>query len=270
MKSTVDNGCCRSNTGYRQVAISPTGEISPVWHAQRSGYRPDRCTIQLAAMGDYVVRGTWDRDDIEWETLVVSPSGLEPVVETAAPQLPDALADWVEAGQTGRQESYLPAGFGWDGKSTLSARRKEERIRRLFSGAAEDWIDRVVFEASYSPASGLPCRWHEAKAMPDIIDAPAHSWTGSVVDIDQSTEWLIWHSFGAVEHIRPAATSGEWGSNWAHSDRGEYSAEPQEMPETAVKAIRIEWEPYTRTRDGGQYSWGIRWQIYSRSTGGKK
>lgn len=265
----LSNGGCRSNSGIRQIVLSPRGEVREVARAQWSGYQPDRCTFQIAREGDLVVRVTWWPE--QWSVLLVQDGELQdtgPMGLVRHQALIQGLSKEAEAflngGMSGRQPSFLPAGLGWDGRNTAADVKKEGRIRGLFRGLDEAWVDAVVAAARVSKKDGLPSFWkvvaRDSATFPAVLDAPARTWGGSMVDIQEWTQWVLWHRDGAVELVTPAPTEGERGSNYAHTERRVYNAAPVPMPATVVRACRITRGAYTRDHS----SYGVRWELFAR------
>ena len=254
-KIKIRNGEARSNTGYRQVALTRTGQICPVLFAVRSGLKPGRCTTQLVAETDIVFRCDWDRQGEIWSATTPGGQNLFTDPEIWG-LLPTELRDWLKP--VGRGESLLPAGFGWDGEQTLADRQKRQRLENFFSGATG--VERIINEAMRSPKDGLPMNWEQAADLPGQLDAPAEQWDGSCVDIRRSTVWVLWHLGGRVEVIRPEPTSGDWGSNYAHSDSGEFSAAPLAMPSSVLRACQISVGAYC----SNHCTHGVSWRLYRR------
>ena len=119
-KIEIKNGQCFSSNGYRQIAISPSGEIRPVLRAIYSGYLPDRCTIQAAEEGDYLFIEKWGKENLD-EVKIVGSTKTLTLNETvnAWALCPMKLKKWLEEGYMDRQESFLPAGHGWNGTVIL-------------------------------------------------------------------------------------------------------------------------------------------------------
>ena len=158
--------------------------------------------------------------------------------------------------------SFLPAGLGWDGNKTLAEVNKEKNIRNFFSFMVNDpnVIDKIVEKAAISKKDGLPISWTEAKYMPDYMEACAVHWDGSAVDISMFDAWVLIYSDKTYSYIIPEPTCGEWGGNYAYSERGEYNASSVPMPINATHAIKITWGAHTRNH----VSYGIAWQLYKR------
>lgn len=256
----IKNGVCNSNFGRRQIVFSPNGEVRPVETAVWSGYIADCGTVQIAYRGDYLVRFDWGKKWRELRFEKFNADGSTSPVDCIPFTVPIELFQWLYDGTNGKQPSFLPEWYGWDGQTTLASTRKSNRIRKLFEGTPEEWLTKIVSSAFYSPASSLPSNFKNADPLPEVLDAPAYTWSGSMVDIEQWTEWVLWYEDGHVEVVRPAPTSGQWGSNYAHESRGEYNSAPLPMPENVVKAARVSRGVYIKNN----CSYGVSWKLFKK------
>ena len=281
-KGTIQNGTSRTNTGYKKVVLSPAFKVRPVVFAIRSGFRRDRTTSQSVQNGDIILGSCWDRRGIVFSitTAIVSEYGTNvSVSEQLASfgdncltfsefekRIPDSVAekelilDYLS--DTTYGISFLPAGLGWDGNKTLAEFNKEKNIRNFFSFMVDHpaVIDKIAEKAAISKKDGLPISWTEAKRMPDYMEACAVHWDGSAVDISMFDAWVLIYSDKTYSYIIPEPTCGEWGGNYAYSERGEYNASPVPIPTNVTHAIKITWGAYTREH----HSYGIAWQLYKR------
>jgi len=268
----VPNGQSKANKGFRQIVISPQGEVRSVLSADRSGERSKRCTKQVARKGDLVLRHSWFPST--WEVLMFTDGELHNLGANGFAQharalkaLPKEADAWLAATEAG--ESYLPAGCGWDGVRTTNDLRKEQDIRALFIGlegvevdtptGVQNWLDGVVRQASLSPFTGLPLNWSKAGQLPKELDAPAEYYDSSLAHVNEYTEWLLWYCDGRVERIVPEPTSGSWSSGYAHQDPEYYNALPLAMPDSVRTAIRLTRGAY-RTNECDSY--GCKWSMY--------
>lgn len=261
----VHNGRAQTNMGFRQVAVAPDGEIRPVFSAQYTGHRHERCTRQSAKEGDLVLRFEWYPD--RWILYKVCGGELvrqnkqqfiqaQPILT----KLPKEVDEWFLNRKV--WESFLPAGCGWDGQRTVSQMRKEANIKELFQGLEEpEWLVEILKAAGVSPAVGLPYRWELAAAMPRELDAPAMRLIpmDETKEVDRWTEWVLFYSDNAVDLVIESPTSGSF-TDEVNSERETYERTPTKMPVDCIRAIRITRGAY----DKGHGSYGVKWQLFSR------
>jgi hypothetical protein len=258
-KIEIKNGQCFSSNGYRQVAISISGEIRPVLRAIYSGYLPDRCTVQAAEEGDYLFIEKWGKENFD-EVKIVGSNVTLTLNETIAgwAVCPAQLKKWLERGKEDRQESYLPAGCGWNGRDTLMSNIKKERITRFFTRIPHPTPDKVLDEAMLSPGKNMPTSWAKAEPLPEtlfsLLEVGYVSW-------DAWTEWVFWYSNGKVEHTILEATIGFDRSMAEKEEHTIMLRSPEKtMPKNVVKAMRINRGAYTK--DGMNY--GVSWELYKK------
>lgn len=287
-KLSYTNGICRSNTGFRSIVINPKdSKVRPVLAARRSGYMPDRHTIQTGQIGDIIIETYYSRHGKSLSAKIVETPKYEPMLAHYGEQngkaaFPSSLANFhfflkaielnldekeVElmyeflSSGNGRQESYLPAGLGWDGENTLGDKSKRSRVTNFFKGlVGPKTLEKIVNSAMSSYREGLPMDWNRASSMPEEMDAPAHVWDGTVVGIDMRTYWVLMDAKGFPQWIAPEPTSGPWGSNYAYSECGQYDASPLPIPPEITRAIKLTFGAYTRDH----HSWGIKWELFKR------
>lgn len=268
------NGTTALTTMDRCVVVSKEMTVRPVATAVRNGPHNQRHTLQQTYDGDYrivcewpthgqmrracqqYVNGDWvpapsDMGKQIWQ-VVVSGTPLERFFNK--PQF--------------NQTAYLPEGFGWDGKWTVSDLKKQERIRRFFTGCPDVWLNNLLEQATVSPAQECPTLWPEGFKIPELLDAPSTTWSGHVVAIKQYTEWVLWHADGRVEVITPKPTSGEWGTNYKlhpvelGDPQGVYHNDILPIPDTVVRACKI-----TRGAYENQFkSYGVSWDLFTNET----
>lgn len=254
----VINGQAYSNTGWRQIALDiETMKIRPAWRAVRTGYMPARNTTQTAARGDLVIRIEWGNgmvsrsyylvDNIESYKWTKLPMEEGQTMWSALQSKPwfSAVKEFLTPPR-GRNMSYLPVGYGWDGVLTISEKQKRDRMKAAFRPWLENKkqpavaasAEAAVEAGQRSPGHGLPCSWHEeALHMPLTMDG-SRAETGHQGAIG----WFLLHDSGAIEYLVPQKEIA--------------------MPETVVKAIRIEWLAYRRNSTGEL--WGAKWELYKR------
>ena len=178
----IKNGSCRTNNGWRQVVLSPEGEVRPVQSAKLGGnILSGKCTTQFARKGDYVVRNEYyphARTYHQWD-------GLE-MTDVRKSDVPDAVLDkaselgkWLSA--VGVQESFLPSGYGWDGVNTVASVRKEQRIRALFKDVPDEYVKRWLEIAQFSPREDIATSWMKdwhtmVKQYPVLKDERSQAW----------------------------------------------------------------------------------------------
>lgn len=262
----IESGCAQTNTGYRQVAFSRTGEIRPVFAATRGGPVHKQCTRQSGKRGDLVLRYAWYPE--EWsifqlveeegeETLVLHPLGHEGFIAHRAviKSLPPVLDKWLST--KGKDKSYLPRDCGWDGVSTISDVRKAERVRTLFQGMSVIQLEQLVREAAISPGRGLQWDWSKAEPLPSAIDNPVSYDLGYHNERHTRTQWVLWDEDGDVEIIEPKPTSGK--TVTLGLPDVVHSAPHAPMPPYVVAACRITREAY----DMGDKWFGVTWTLFN-------
>lgn len=157
----VFNGCNKTNTGWRCVVIDPNGVLRPV-QSQKFGPLIDkRTTCQMAQAGDYVITHEYYPHKTSYHQY--DGKDLKTIQRY---ELPDSvltksamMESWLKA--VGLQESYLPVGEAWDGINTVSSKKKELRIRRLFEGIDPTFVDKLVAHATTSHRDLVPTSWIE-------------------------------------------------------------------------------------------------------------
>lgn len=262
----IESGCAQTNTGYRQVAFSRTGEIRPVFAATRGGPVHKQTTRQSGKRGDLVLRYAWYPE--EWsiyqlievegeETLVLHPLGHEGFIAHRAviKSLPPVLDKWLST--KGKDKSYLPRDCGWDGVSTISDVRKAERVRTLFHGMDPTQLEQLVREAAISPGRGLQWDWSKAEPLPTTMDNPIHYDLGYLDERHTRVEWVLWTDDGRMTIVYPEPTSGttvELGlPDVIHC------APAQAMPSNVICAARVTREAY----DMGDKWFGVTWTLFN-------
>ena len=257
----ISNGNMNTAQGWRQVAFSPEGEVRPVQSVRTRGYVQQCCTKQIAREGDFIWRHEYYPHKFQIFILKNGTPSLEATLSSFPIKIGAELKKWLEA--VGMQESYLPVGCGWDGDNTVASSKRESRIRNVFKGVDETIVDTYYNYAinTNSPRDGLPCSWKEdSLPLPTQLDCPAEYWDSSLASVRETTEWILYHYDGTVEHLVPEPTEGSWGDGYAHTASGNYNAPALPMPTTVRSAIRVRLDPYRRDSS----SWGISWELYRR------
>lgn len=262
----IESGCTQTNTGYRQVAFSRTGEIRPVFAATRGGPIHKQTTRQSGKRGDLVLRYAWYPE--EWsihqlvevegeETLVLRPLGHEGFIAHRAviKSLPPVLDKWLST--KGKDKSYLPRDCGWDGVSTISDVRKAERVRTLFHGMDDTQLEQLVREAAISPGRGLQWDWSKAEPLPLVMDNPISYDLGYRDERRTRVEWVVWTDDGRMSIIRPEPTSGTTVALGLPDVV--HNALSQLMPPGAICAARVTREAY----DMGDTWFGVTWTLFN-------
>jgi hypothetical protein len=202
-----------------------------------------------------VVSGSTERHDpdnngkaFQVPILTPAPENAKQLIENVMKQhmLSDnALWQWLQP--TTRKESYLPAGFGWDGTNTVADIRKAQRIRELFvdllaanasenDNGNENFVDDIVYAAKKSPGKGLPTHWERyAKAGPTEI---AHR---------KNQRWVFWGKDGSVILIADSYLS----------EKGK-----MQVPEDVIRACCVTFEAYKREQD----RYGVKFDLYEYRT----
>lgn len=272
-RTSIVNGCVKSNTGFRNVAITSSGSTRPVLYVRRSGFMTDRCTVQTAAPGDYVVSSSvWKGEvnytissiqaDLSQRTLgsgtfdeVIACIGADVVDK-------DSIRQFLSDVANGRSSSFLPANVGWDGVNSIGDINKDRRIRAFFSYLDSKKVDKIAKAAMVSAREGLYTDWNRAQKMPSHFSTYKYSWDGCVVDMNTCEHWVLFYEDGTFKYCIFDATEGEWGSNYAYTDRGVYNAEPVPVGDNVVKAIKIRYGAYTRAEEHTTY--GVAWTLYKK------
>lgn len=243
----IENGGMGTSKGFRQVAITPSGEVRAVQSVKRHGYVQNRCTKQIARVGDYVFR----HDYYPHKNSYFKVAGGK-LVELSKQSmtaeefllLPPVIQKWLEA--VGIQESYIPSGFGWDGMETVASKKKEERIRRLFKDITDtvtgsSLVERFYLLSQESPRDGLPTSWNkDVKVLPKVMD---YYWDyqDDFESVKEASCWILWHRDGKVQWLVP-----------------DHTVAPKPMPKTVRSAIHVRLEPYRRNGN----SYGISWTLH--------
>lgn len=274
-QSKLGNGNCQTRTGYRSVAISQNGEIKPVAFAVYHGLIPERATFQVLEPGDLIFLQQWNSSISSEDVYVFTGKPVKlPIGEAASlwKFCPKELQTWLEEGQGSRQPSFLPAGFGWDGKQTLAIKVKQERIQR-FLGSLEEThpvlLQNIKDLALYTSGKHLPTNWKEAEALPATLDNHRVHFTNQsngLITVNQYDVWLVWHDGGKTEVIYPSPTSGYMGH--AHDVYVEpefdekFDASPIPLPKGVWRCVKITLHPW-RNKDGEGF--GVKWSLHHKS-----
>lgn len=168
MTLAIVNGSCANKTGYKQIVISPEGEIRPVQSCVRTGLLHTRHTVQNALPGDYVYAVTWSSTIAEYHSSVVLADNtlLHHVTYRQWPEsLPAEIREWLQP-ETGYNECYLPAGLGWDGRSSRADLSKLDRLKRFFYNLEDPIKDTLIESARKAPGRHVPTLWLEAQPLP--------------------------------------------------------------------------------------------------------
>lgn len=259
MKNVIQNGECRTNTGFRQIAFqlwdSGGIEINPVAYKIFSGYTPNRSTYQIVygRPNEYIIRQEWNskttRTIISQSDKEVSEELLYIGVIAFEAQYPE-LYGWLTANSGGRETSYLPI----EGE-TLAAKSK----RRLFEkwqslGLTLDWD-----EFMRSPKEGLKM---DLKPFSEALNLKAGEDTHSGSMVGISRDYKLYWSDGKKLELIPLISEINSRSNYAHEDSffaegetlGEYLSHSG-IPEWATQIIYVVSGAYTRDH-WGLYSYG--------------
>lgn len=222
------------------MVFDTRGVVRPVNAAIWSGLLSSRTTKQIAKNGDLVLRHEWYPS--VWKLYEFS--GGVGLVEVAIgdytevlKKLPKELDAWM-ATPTKAEESFLPAGCGWDGVHTKSALEKLEQVRVLFSDFSgvtnadgDNWLDDVCRRALVSPQAKLDF-------TPTGIIPPTMTTTSA----DDTDEWCVWYSDGRSEIHRLTLTEG-WDFQEVPMPTGVYKAIHVSKSNSKVA---IEWHYYSR------------------------
>ena len=239
----ICNGRASTNVGYRQVVLSPRGEPRLVHRVVASGcHVSDMATYQKPRAGDLLLRCEWWPEqhtisqliDGRWVDLGVQ--GFAAHARLIA-SLPAALTAFLLPLEQ-VAHSHLPAGCGWDGVSTVAARRKELNIRRLMIGLDAVKLDEVVALAHNSTYRDLPDNWALADPIPSALEPGACA--------GRPWEYVLWYGDGRVETVIPDT----------------HGITPTPGVE---RVIRLKRGYHTR----GERPFGIAWDMYNRYGGVK-
>jgi hypothetical protein len=159
--------------GVKAVVFTPEYEIRPV------GTILHGATVQYAEPGDIVLssNGVVRR---------VTEDGKLELTQGKDFNIFPWVVDWFEA--PGLQ---LPAGKGWDGKSTIASRRREKKIRDLFPGLKSSALDKILEYAEVTPRDMMVMSWK--LAIPIVNDQRPQgtdnlSW--GYIDLDGVSQWV--------------------------------------------------------------------------------
>ncbi len=264
MKANFANGNARSNTGFRSVLFSATGELRPVAFCVRSGYAPDRGTVQVSPrQGDLIARVEWRRAGAEYTLAVAEDDGD---CQGVAVNINDAVEMWATLKRrhawldswlepVSRGPSFLPD-EGWGGES-LADRSKRERceaaIRRygLPFAYSQEW--------AITPKSGLNTAARPLDFDPATYQAEWRSWDGSMVGINRKERFFSTAGNGSPAIELLPVLDEEHGSNYAH-ERTERRQGVPGIPgwDSRRYLIRVVDGAYTREH----HSYGVRMDVW--------
>ncbi len=265
-KILVKSGHCQTNTGYRAFVMSTTGQIRPVRRVHRSGYIPDRATFQLCSPTDFIFHAERLKKNASATMTVFffdDEMGVCEYTNYAKLQhlwsmVPPEISKWLEDFHD-RTESFLPAGFGWDGVQSDEEKRKEERLRTFLRGLRGEQIIDIITPAMKSPGKDLPTSWRRANPrMPSHLDAPAKTHLDVSSNIKTYTQWILIFSDGRVSLRTPEPTSGK---ELIHGNEPrEYAGTLRPMPEKVIRAVKVTRGAYERNGK----TFGIKWELFSK------
>lgn len=169
VRDRVPNGECRENSGYRQVVLSQAGVVRDVVTAKYSGKISDRHTVQAVSNGDYIVKFVYPGDVMivcRWMDGQNKAIGNNSI-PTAVLEKLQQLKGWLTC--KGQSETYLPAGFGWDGFLTSSDKRKMALMQRTFKGIDDAAFSELFAMAKITPKVHLPMDWNMANSFVGFV-----------------------------------------------------------------------------------------------------
>jgi hypothetical protein len=278
--NTIINGCVKSNTGYRQVLFSKTLEVRPVLLEIKSGYQPDRGTIQVSpVIGDVLIRSSWRSNcyqidiskwdgqnfisltsealylyyETEWEGIN-DPTGVVKEYVTilkTAKELNPWLEEFLQ--QCGRQGSFIPC------EQTLVEKAKKDRLTKFFKKHNLPYLEKIDSFMS-SPKGGLKLESVDTPA--DLLEhVPSYiTHDGSVVSISKKEYWFAISQTGTFEV--PVTYQQAHRSNYAHEkpsfSEGKSLRETITDIESVKFLIKIVHGAYTRDH----YSFGRTIDVY--------
>lgn len=248
-RTMIKNGCVKTKTGYRKVAVTSFGKTRAVLYAKRSGLIPDRGTIQTVGAGDFIITSrkhnenlTFQLDrveaDLSYRVLLEDVLDFDDVVDYMGIDIIDhgQISKFLHEITEGRMSSFLPAEVGWDGEYSVSDINKQNRIKEFFSVMDPVKVDKIVQDAMFSPRDGLYTDWNKAQPMPAFFSLSEASMSNI------SDEWVLFKKDGAVEFKKFNSTA--------------------KVSDDIVKAVHIVYNPYKRATENVPY--GVKWNLYSR------
>lgn len=155
------------------------------------------------------------------------------------------LTEWMRP--TARGESYLPAGYGWDGVQTLSDIAKVNRITDLFKGAPTVFVERVLEEAKWSKSIGLPTNWFRFSQQPKKGMEFAAGYNEEIV-------WVLWAESGEI--IVLDKTALEQFENVTTIS----------FPSVIVRSCEVVFNCYKRAGD----PYGVKWTLFEHRANSKQ
>lgn len=265
MNNMIKNGVGRTEQGYRQICITPIGEIRPVVKADRKGLASKQTSYQAPRCGDIVIGVRWYPH--ETFCLVMTDGGLIPLEphQLQLPPycnlihgLPQKIKDWLRPAH--HQPSFLPDGFGWtDGLTTHSLRKKDD-IFEFFHGCGEEWLEKLWLEARTTPYYNLPQKWSLSQPMPQYTDNHVIEEHTSFSTVRQYVQWVLWRTDGHVDVFTPPASIRDV-SGTLPTVFPEYTEEPaMAMPIDVVRAVRV---VHGAMRDPKGNSFGCKWTLHA-------
>ena len=269
----LKNGHAKANGGYRALVITAAGAVRGVQRVTRNGYVPDRGTWQICHTGDFIFHvartpkstrlGELDQKVFTFDEV----AGIKEFTDYGSlkakwDMVPAVLAEWLDA-YSNKEESSLPAGWGWDGDKSTEEVNKDSRIRTMLRGIRADVIEEVVAAAMLSNSQAMPTNWKSADPrIPADIDNPVEV---LVVDgethVDRHVIWVL-HCSGKRTSLRDAEPTSGLTVKMVEGVRTEivHANKVRQMPKDVIRAMRISLGNYSK--DGKSY--GVSWKLFAK------
>ena len=186
----IENGRCKSTTGFKQLVFSPEGELRPVLYAVYSGPQPGCGTVQGAQKGDIILRVNWSSKGEDFFILIHNEGQVPQMDEYPIWEKLQKMHPWVEGWLVSE-----PRGSVWIPRDVipedqyLSIRAKRGNIDRFLRNYG--LLDRLNVNLFMTTAKAdLNLYPRDLDFNPDEYIGDDYQWTGSVVDICRTEQWF--------------------------------------------------------------------------------
>lgn len=271
-KEVLCNGCVTPVEAYRALVVDPkTLKPRKVYQSNHTKPVSLHATWQYLKDGDFifVVKRPKRHSKLEPAVMTYHEGQFYPHNEDSIKEkwgtLSEEVSAWLmdlvyDEGQQAK-ESFLPAGCGWDGKTTEVLIKKKKRLTLTLSRLPDEVRDRFIEDAMSSPWQGL-LEWNSAKPMPKQIKNTTLDFHRDKCNKECTVSWLIWHEGNWSEYVTYCQQTGQWKSTSERSKLNDAKGSSVQIPNTATKAMKIFHHPYN-TRE--QTPTGLAWLLFKDS-----
>lgn len=275
----MSNGCVTPVEACRQISLTKKNTPRSVYKEHFSGQISTHSTWQLLKDGDVVVRACRSerRGDIvitghrfsNEKFVALKQSTLDGILKCLPVEIKDWLNDIVYSTEVKAKASYLPAGYGWDGKTSIQRRMKQSGLRRMLpKGLGAALREEIIETAMVSTYRNQPSSWDSAIPMVKQINSRIKHPDIEIVNDDSHVFWVLYHGkVGAdmvdmsIEVARPCKQTESWHSDYVGSKVNGVRGKSIEMPLTVQCAIKVFMKPYLNANGTG---FGSAWILYKR------